>query len=174
MFLPLLAVPRCPRAALVGGSRGTSVGSVSGASRELGRAGLGRRWEEHARQLTPLLSAAVCEGNSTCSENEVCVRPGECRCRHGYFGANCDTSERGAGRDGYWAAGQEIGEMGGASARRRVPGGANSLDVGVEGVLPAQTTEPRIPWSLQSVRASSGVPTARSGVVATRTGSVRT
>ncbi|XP_045145514.1 scavenger receptor class F member 2 [Echinops telfairi] len=34
---------------------------------------------------------AVCEGNSTCSENEVCVRPGECRCRHGYFGANCDT-----------------------------------------------------------------------------------
>lgn len=23
----------------------------------------------------------------------MCVRPGECRCRHGYFGANCDTSE---------------------------------------------------------------------------------
>lgn len=36
---------------------------------------------------------AVCEGNFTCKENEVCVRPGECRCRHGYFGANCDTSE---------------------------------------------------------------------------------
>lgn len=34
---------------------------------------------------------AVCEGNFTCKENEVCVRPGECRCRHGYFGANCDT-----------------------------------------------------------------------------------
>lgn len=51
----------------------------------------------------PVSSAAVCEGNSTCSENEVCVRPGECRCRHGYFGANCDTSERiraGAGRWG--------------------------------------------------------------------------
>lgn len=42
------------------------------------------------------MSAAVCEGNSTCSENEVCVRPGECRCRHGYFGANCDTSEFGS------------------------------------------------------------------------------
>lgn len=49
----------------------------------------------------PLLSAAVCEGNSTCSENEVCVRPGECRCRHGYFGANCDTSERWARGAGF-------------------------------------------------------------------------
>lgn len=36
--------------------------------------------------LTPL-----CEGNFTCNENEVCVRPNECRCRHGYFGASCDT-----------------------------------------------------------------------------------
>ncbi|XP_061458298.1 scavenger receptor class F member 2 isoform X1 [Rhineura floridana] len=34
---------------------------------------------------------AVCEGNFTCKENEVCVRPNECRCRHGYFGANCET-----------------------------------------------------------------------------------
>lgn len=46
----------------------------------------------------PVSFAAVCEGNSTCSDNEVCVRPGECRCRHGYFGANCDTSERGSRR----------------------------------------------------------------------------
>lgn len=37
--------------------------------------------------------AALCEGNFTCKENEVCVRPNECRCRHGYFGASCDTSE---------------------------------------------------------------------------------
>ncbi|XP_056458511.1 scavenger receptor class F member 2 isoform X2 [Gadus chalcogrammus] len=36
--------------------------------------------------LTPL-----CGGNFTCKENEVCVRPNECRCRHGYFGASCDT-----------------------------------------------------------------------------------
>ncbi|XP_041856574.1 scavenger receptor class F member 2 isoform X2 [Melanotaenia boesemani] len=36
--------------------------------------------------LTPL-----CQGNFTCKENEVCVRPNECRCRHGYFGASCDT-----------------------------------------------------------------------------------
>uniref|UniRef100_A0A8C6YBX0 Scavenger receptor class F member 2 n=1 Tax=Naja naja TaxID=35670 RepID=A0A8C6YBX0_NAJNA len=33
----------------------------------------------------------VCEGNFTCTNNEVCVRPNECRCRHGYFGANCET-----------------------------------------------------------------------------------
>ncbi|XP_029564905.1 scavenger receptor class F member 2 [Salmo trutta] len=32
----------------------------------------------------------ICEGNFTCKENEVCVRPHECRCRHGYFGATCD------------------------------------------------------------------------------------
>nr|XP_033809806.1 scavenger receptor class F member 2 [Geotrypetes seraphini] len=34
---------------------------------------------------------AICDGNFTCKANEVCVRPSECRCRHGYFGANCDT-----------------------------------------------------------------------------------
>lgn len=45
----------------------------------------------HAVYLS--IHPAVCEGNFTCKENEVCVRPGECRCRHGYFGANCDTSE---------------------------------------------------------------------------------
>lgn len=45
----------------------------------------------HACRLS--VCPAVCEGNFTCKENEVCVRPGECRCRHGYFGANCDTSE---------------------------------------------------------------------------------
>ncbi|XP_019908756.2 scavenger receptor class F member 2, partial [Esox lucius] len=33
----------------------------------------------------------ICEGNFTCKSNEVCVRPNECRCRHGYFGATCDT-----------------------------------------------------------------------------------
>lgn len=68
-------------------------------------------WGLNSRQLGRVSSAAVCEGNSTCSENEVCVRPGECRCRHGYFGANCDTSERGLWRAGQWG---RIPEMGGA------------------------------------------------------------
>ncbi|XP_051960848.1 scavenger receptor class F member 2-like [Xyrauchen texanus] len=44
-------------------------------------------WVQQGEEcFTPL-----CEGNFTCNENEVCVRPNECRCRHGYFGASCDT-----------------------------------------------------------------------------------
>ncbi|MBN3304265.1 SREC2 protein, partial [Amia calva] len=44
-------------------------------------------WKQEGEEcLTP-----VCEGNFTCNENEVCVRPNECRCRHGYFGASCET-----------------------------------------------------------------------------------
>ena len=77
------------------GHPGIGAGSGAGVHREeetSAAAGLGTP--------RPVSSAAVCEGNSTCSENEVCVRPGECRCRHGYFGANCDTSESGAGRAG--------------------------------------------------------------------------
>ncbi|XP_062333737.1 scavenger receptor class F member 2-like [Osmerus eperlanus] len=43
-------------------------------------------WTQLGKEcLTPL-----CEGNFTCNENELCVRPNECRCRHGYFGATCD------------------------------------------------------------------------------------
>lgn len=73
-----------------------SVGSVSGTFWGRG-GGTGRVEVERAcAAAQSFLFAAVCEGNSTCSENEVCVRPGECRCRHGYFGANCDTSEHGA------------------------------------------------------------------------------
>lgn len=34
---------------------------------------------------------ALCQGNFTCKAKEICVRPNQCRCRHGYFGANCDT-----------------------------------------------------------------------------------
>ncbi|CAL8276765.1 unnamed protein product [Merluccius merluccius] len=42
------------------------------------------------RQLADGCPIAICDGNFTCVENEVCVRPNECRCRHGYFGATCD------------------------------------------------------------------------------------
>ncbi|KAK9391469.1 scavenger receptor class F member 2 [Crotalus adamanteus] len=48
------------------------------------------RWRQQEEEC-PI---AVCEGNFTCMDNEVCVRPNECRCRHGYFGANCETKER--------------------------------------------------------------------------------
>lgn len=104
---PLLEVPRFSRVALAGSSWGMSVGSVSGAFWGPGRADAVQRWEDHVLQLQPISFTAVCEGNSTCSENEVCVRPGECRCRHGYFGANCDTSEHGA----RWGLG--VGQFGG-------------------------------------------------------------
>uniref|UniRef100_H3A2V7 Scavenger receptor class F member 2 n=1 Tax=Latimeria chalumnae TaxID=7897 RepID=H3A2V7_LATCH len=44
-------------------------------------------WKQQGDECT----IAVCEGNFTCKDNEVCVRPNECRCRHGYFGPNCET-----------------------------------------------------------------------------------
>ncbi|KAJ7995768.1 hypothetical protein DPEC_G00248010 [Dallia pectoralis] len=34
---------------------------------------------------------AVCEGERACQQDEVCVYPNFCRCRHGYFGAHCQT-----------------------------------------------------------------------------------
>lgn len=51
---------------------------------------IGKSLTDVARSRSP---TALCEGNFTCKENEVCVRPNECRCRHGYFGASCDTSK---------------------------------------------------------------------------------
>lgn len=96
-----------------------SVGSVSGTFWGPGEAG--RVEVERARAAAQsFLFAAVCEGNSTCSENEVCVRPGECRCRHGYFGANCDTSERGG------EVGLGVGQLGGKL--ERLQGGRLGLD----------------------------------------------
>ncbi|XP_067866894.1 scavenger receptor class F member 1 [Heterodontus francisci] len=34
---------------------------------------------------------AICEPPSSCSPEEICVRPGVCRCPHGFFGASCVT-----------------------------------------------------------------------------------
>uniref|UniRef100_A0A3P8ZNT5 EGF-like domain-containing protein n=1 Tax=Esox lucius TaxID=8010 RepID=A0A3P8ZNT5_ESOLU len=34
---------------------------------------------------------AVCDGERTCQLDEVCVYPGVCRCRPGYYGAHCKT-----------------------------------------------------------------------------------
>ncbi|KAM9743907.1 scavenger receptor class F member 2 [Menidia menidia] len=63
--------------------KGRNVCKAPGSSGLVCCSGWGQLGEEC---LTPL-----CEGNFTCKENEVCVRPNECRCRHGYFGASCDT-----------------------------------------------------------------------------------
>uniref|UniRef100_A0A8C5XFX0 Scavenger receptor class F member 1 n=1 Tax=Microcebus murinus TaxID=30608 RepID=A0A8C5XFX0_MICMU len=35
--------------------------------------------------------SAVCEGPDTCREDEVCVKPGLCRCKPGFFGAQCSS-----------------------------------------------------------------------------------
>uniref|UniRef100_A0A8D2PZU8 Scavenger receptor class F member 2 n=1 Tax=Varanus komodoensis TaxID=61221 RepID=A0A8D2PZU8_VARKO len=56
-----------------------------------GPCGAGGVAARHPLTLPCSLPVAVCEGNFTCKDNEVCVRPSECRCRHGYFGANCET-----------------------------------------------------------------------------------
>ncbi|XP_007894709.2 scavenger receptor class F member 1 [Callorhinchus milii] len=34
---------------------------------------------------------AVCEEPNTCRLEEICIRPGVCRCPHGYYGAQCIT-----------------------------------------------------------------------------------
>ncbi|XP_069082214.1 scavenger receptor class F member 1 isoform X2 [Pleurodeles waltl] len=34
---------------------------------------------------------AICEGADTCQPEEVCIRPGVCRCKPGFFGANCNS-----------------------------------------------------------------------------------
>ncbi|XP_071213313.1 scavenger receptor class F member 1-like isoform X1 [Salvelinus alpinus] len=33
----------------------------------------------------------VCDGEQACQQDEVCVYPGVCRCRPGYYGAHCKT-----------------------------------------------------------------------------------
>ncbi|XP_039613012.1 scavenger receptor class F member 1 [Polypterus senegalus] len=37
-------------------------------------------------------SVPLCEGPQSCSVNEMCVNPGFCLCKPGFFGANCETS----------------------------------------------------------------------------------
>ncbi|XP_030647817.1 scavenger receptor class F member 2 [Chanos chanos] len=73
----------CPTFSQKLNPKGRNVCKAPGSSELVCCNGWGQLGEEC---LTPL-----CEGNFTCKENEVCVRPNECRCRHGYFGASCDT-----------------------------------------------------------------------------------
>uniref|UniRef100_UPI00398E61B2 scavenger receptor class F member 1 isoform X2 n=1 Tax=Pristiophorus japonicus TaxID=55135 RepID=UPI00398E61B2 len=43
------------------------------------------------RQRGTECSIAICEWPNSCSPEEMCIRPGVCRCPHGFFGANCVT-----------------------------------------------------------------------------------
>ncbi|KAJ6657314.1 hypothetical protein lerEdw1_002681 [Lerista edwardsae] len=51
-------------------------------------------WKQKGQECT----IALCQGADACQKDEVCVRPGVCRCKPGFFGANCNTRE-------YWAGG---------------------------------------------------------------------
>uniref|UniRef100_F7EM56 Scavenger receptor class F member 1 n=1 Tax=Ornithorhynchus anatinus TaxID=9258 RepID=F7EM56_ORNAN len=44
-------------------------------------------WRQEGRECT----AAICDGEDACGAEEVCVRPGLCRCKPGYFGAQCNS-----------------------------------------------------------------------------------
>ncbi|XP_014430973.2 scavenger receptor class F member 1 isoform X1 [Pelodiscus sinensis] len=44
-------------------------------------------WKQEGRECT----AALCEGEDACKVDEVCVRPGICRCKPGFFGAHCSS-----------------------------------------------------------------------------------
>lgn len=37
--------------------------------------------------------SAICEGPDACKKDEVCVKPGLCRCKPGFFGAQCSSRE---------------------------------------------------------------------------------
>ncbi|NXE29171.1 SREC protein, partial [Ardeotis kori] len=44
-------------------------------------------WKQNGREC----SVALCEGEEACGADEVCVRPGLCLCKPGYFGADCSS-----------------------------------------------------------------------------------
>ncbi|XP_017397149.1 scavenger receptor class F member 1 isoform X1 [Cebus imitator] len=43
------------------------------------------------RQKDQECSIPICEGPDACQEDEVCVKPGLCRCKPGFFGAHCSS-----------------------------------------------------------------------------------
>ncbi|XP_042735780.1 scavenger receptor class F member 1-like isoform X1 [Lagopus leucura] len=44
-------------------------------------------WKQEGQECT----TALCEGEEACGPEEVCVRPGLCRCKPGFFGADCSS-----------------------------------------------------------------------------------
>ncbi|XP_064379384.1 scavenger receptor class F member 1 [Dromaius novaehollandiae] len=44
-------------------------------------------WKQQGRECTE----ALCEGEDACGADEVCVRPGVCLCKPGFFGADCSS-----------------------------------------------------------------------------------
>lgn len=60
-----------------------------------GRWAAGRWGMSPGRRLPSAFPAttAVCEGEDACREGEVCLKPGLCRCKPGFFGADCSSRE---------------------------------------------------------------------------------
>ncbi|XP_030078460.1 scavenger receptor class F member 1 isoform X1 [Microcaecilia unicolor] len=44
-------------------------------------------WKQEGREC----STPICDGLDACKEDEVCVRPAICRCKPGFYGANCKS-----------------------------------------------------------------------------------
>ncbi|KAJ8367882.1 hypothetical protein SKAU_G00079100 [Synaphobranchus kaupii] len=44
-------------------------------------------WKQQGNECT----VPVCEGERACQQDEICLYPGLCRCKHGFFGALCRT-----------------------------------------------------------------------------------
>ncbi|KAM6163420.1 scavenger receptor class F member 1 [Rhynchocyon petersi] len=44
-------------------------------------------WRQEDRECT----IPICEGPDACQKDEVCVKPGLCRCKPGFFGAQCSS-----------------------------------------------------------------------------------
>ncbi|XP_069800825.1 scavenger receptor class F member 1 [Dendropsophus ebraccatus] len=44
-------------------------------------------WRQEGKECT----TAICEGADTCKTDEICIRPGVCRCKPGFFGADCNS-----------------------------------------------------------------------------------
>ncbi|XP_044541185.1 scavenger receptor class F member 1-like [Gracilinanus agilis] len=55
-------------------------------------------WRQEGRECT----TPICEGPDACEEEEVCVKPGLCRCKPGFFGAQCSSRESAGLGPGDW------------------------------------------------------------------------
>lgn len=78
-------------AAQAEGRRGERGGGSPGKGAPAGGPAAGR--EPMGAAAPDPLPAALCQGEDACGPDEVCVRPGVCLCKPGFFGADCSSRE---------------------------------------------------------------------------------